>query len=56
MTLPGGFIVWNSSWPPDDRNKMVNDALDGVYQLLGAIRAAQDDTALIGFMKRQPGR
>ena len=27
MTLPGGFIAWNASWPPDDRNKMVNDAL-----------------------------
>jgi hypothetical protein len=27
LTLPGGFIVWNSSWSPDDRNKLVNDGL-----------------------------
>jgi len=27
LTLPGGFVAWNASWPPDDRNKLVNDAL-----------------------------
>ena len=27
LTLAGGFVVWNASWTPDERNKMVNDSL-----------------------------
>lgn len=29
LTLPGGFVAWDASWKPDERNKMVNDALTG---------------------------
>ena len=27
LTLPGGYVVWNTSWAPDERSKMVNDSL-----------------------------
>ncbi|HEY2462302.1 MAG TPA: hypothetical protein VGI16_15945 [Candidatus Acidoferrum sp.] len=27
LTLPGGYLVWNSGWPPGDRNKMMDDAI-----------------------------
>jgi hypothetical protein len=28
LTLPGGYIVWNASWPEADRAKMVSDTLE----------------------------
>jgi hypothetical protein len=27
LTLPGGFLVWNSSWSADERNKMADQAI-----------------------------
>jgi len=27
LTLPGGYLVWNSAWPEADRSKMVDDAI-----------------------------
>jgi hypothetical protein len=27
LTLPGGFLAWNTAWPAGDRSKMVNDAI-----------------------------
>jgi hypothetical protein len=27
LTLPGGYLVWNSSWPAADRSKMVDEAI-----------------------------
>jgi len=27
LTLPGGYLVWNSAWPDADRNKMVDEAI-----------------------------
>jgi len=28
LTLPGGYLLWNSSWPPQDRNNMMAEALN----------------------------
>jgi len=27
LTLPGGYLVWNSAWPDADRSKMVDEAI-----------------------------
>jgi hypothetical protein len=27
LTLPGGYLVWNSAWPAADRSKMVDDGI-----------------------------
>jgi hypothetical protein len=27
LTIPGGYIVWNATWPPADINKLSSDAL-----------------------------
>jgi hypothetical protein len=27
LTLPGGYLVWDSAWPEADRSKMVEDAI-----------------------------
>lgn len=27
LTLPGGYLVWNSDWPDADRSKMVDEAI-----------------------------
>jgi hypothetical protein len=27
LTLPGGYLAWNASWPADERNKMVGQAI-----------------------------
>jgi hypothetical protein len=27
LTLPGGYLVWNSIWPPADANQKVQDAV-----------------------------
>lgn len=27
LTLPGGYLLWNSAWPQADMNKNVNDAV-----------------------------
>ncbi len=27
LTLPGGYLVWNSAWPPADSNQKVQDAV-----------------------------
>ena len=27
LTIPGGYMVWNSAWPPADINKLSSDAL-----------------------------
>jgi hypothetical protein len=29
LTLPGGYLVWNSAWPAADRSKMVEDGIAG---------------------------
>ncbi|MGA3160996.1 MAG: hypothetical protein ABSC77_07245 [Terracidiphilus sp.] len=29
MTLPGGYLVWNKTWPPESINKNVIDAIEG---------------------------
>jgi hypothetical protein len=28
LTLPGGYLVFNSTWPPDDRKQKVGEAID----------------------------
>jgi hypothetical protein len=25
LTLPGGYLLWNSAWPAEDRNKIVDE-------------------------------
>jgi hypothetical protein len=27
LTLPGGYLAWNTAWPSGDRSKMVDDAV-----------------------------
>ena len=27
LTIPGGYMIWNSTWPPADINKLSSDAL-----------------------------
>jgi hypothetical protein len=29
LTIPGGYILWNAAWPPDDINKLSGEALQG---------------------------
>jgi|CZKF01.1.fsa_nt_gi hypothetical protein len=29
LTLPGGYLIFNSAWPPADVNQKVEDAIDG---------------------------
>jgi hypothetical protein len=29
MTLPGAYLVWNSTWPPAEVNKNVSEAIEG---------------------------
>lgn len=41
LTLPGGYLVWNSAWPAADRGKMVDDGI------LSFLRAS-------GFLKKSP--
>ncbi len=38
MTLPGGYLIWNSAWPQADSNQKVEDAVTGFLtneELLG---------------------
>ena len=32
LTLPGGYLLWNSAWPAADRNKMIDE---GITNFLG---------------------
>jgi hypothetical protein len=27
LTLPGGYLLWNSAWPAADRSKMVDEGI-----------------------------
>jgi hypothetical protein len=29
VTLPGGYVLWNSAWAPEDRGKLLKTALAG---------------------------
>jgi hypothetical protein len=29
LTLPGGYLLWNAGWAPADRDKNLNDAVNG---------------------------
>jgi hypothetical protein len=31
LMLPGGYVVWNSTWPKDSLNKKTGGALDGFF-------------------------
>jgi hypothetical protein len=28
LTAPGGYLLWNSGWPPTDRDKVLNDTME----------------------------
>jgi len=29
MTMPGGYMLWNATWPVEDRNNIMDEALKG---------------------------
>jgi hypothetical protein len=38
LTLPGGYLIVNSAWPPADMNKNVDDAIDGFLTIEELVR------------------
>jgi len=38
LTLPGGYLVWNSAWPAADRSKMVDDGITSFLKDWAALK------------------
>jgi hypothetical protein len=38
LTLPGGYLVWNSGWPASDRSKMVDDGISSFLRDWAALK------------------
>jgi hypothetical protein len=38
LTLPGGYLVWNSAWPAADRSKMVDEGIASFLRDLGFLK------------------
>lgn len=38
LTLPGGYLLWNSAWPAADRNKMVDEGITSFLRDWAALK------------------
>ena len=38
LTLPGGYLLWNSAWPAADRNKLVDEGITSFLRDWAALK------------------